>query len=102
MEHEDRFDVKLRCDSVSDKEPEVTLAPPEVTLMPLLTQIFPASASVADAALIDSAEGTLDLSVPDDPSGEGLSMWLQKISSGLAEQGARRPVEEAGSEESLD
>lgn len=47
------------------------------------SKIFPASGSVADASIIGSAEGSLDLSTPGDPTGESMVRWLKKVSAGI-------------------
>jgi hypothetical protein len=53
----------------------------DVRLIPILKELFPASGSVADASLIESAEGAFDISTPDDPTGEKLAGWLEKLST---------------------
>jgi hypothetical protein len=47
---------------------------------PDFSEFFPASGSVADAIVIGSAEGMLDFSTPEDPTGEHLAKWLERVS----------------------
>lgn len=57
-----------------------------VRLISMLAELFPASGSVADASLIDSAEGRFDISTPDDPTGEKLAGWLDRLSVQIDEK----------------
>lgn len=58
----------------------------DARLITLLVELFPASGSVADASLIDSAEGRFDISTPDDPTGEKLAGWLDRLSIQIDEK----------------
>jgi hypothetical protein len=53
-----------------------------ITLQPFpdFSEFFPASGSVSDAVVIGSAEGMLDFSTPEDPRGEHLAKWLERVS----------------------
>lgn len=74
-------DEPNKVNEAAEDEPRITLPPPEA-----LTEMFPASGGLGSASVIGSAEGALDLSLPDDPNGEKLSAWLAQVSSRIDEE----------------